>query len=231
VGAYRETAEEQLLRMIEGSQPVGEDKPVRLEQSRMGVRILSGRRLFQGWKWRFPFKQWERPRRPRASGAMEGDPIVEKLRLAGKILWVALAVLGAYVVVDLAVLRRTPKEYEIPQKDALGSRESSVQVASPLKPLGEYLTGILKRDPFMGMASQTPKAAPVTIKRRLDEMVQGLVVVGIDRGPNPAALIEDQQTGRTTVIRVGDTVRDAKVKKIDGDGVLLTYEGEEHLLR
>jgi hypothetical protein len=83
----------------------------------------------------------------------------------------------------------------------------------------------------MGMASQTPKAAPVTIKRRLDEMVQGLVVVGIDRGPNPAALIEDQQTGRTTVIRVGDTVRDAKVKKIDGDGVLLTYEGEEHLLR
>ena len=62
---------------------------------------------------------------------------------------------------------------------------------------------------------------------KLAEMTKGLVVVGINRGANPDAIIENTQEKRTFFVKVGDKVNELTVKEIKHDTVVITYEGAD----
>ena len=68
-------------------------------------------------------------------------------------------------------------------------------------------------------------------KSKLEELVGGLTVVGINRGRVPEALIEDAKATRTYFVKIGDDLNGLKVKAIDQNGVTVTYEGEETTLK
>lgn len=230
--AYKETTEEQLLRLIEGPEGARTARPVPAAQAPTVGEGSPGPRAsgnpFDG------LKGWVRQMLITERARTQGDPFLWNLRLASRILWVVLAALGAYVVINLVLLQPSFKLSGIAtpvgqQPNGSASSESTVQ--SPLRPLAEYVGAVVQRDPFTGNIPELLQPAVKTAQKRLEEMVNHLVVVGVDRGPKPTALVEDTQQGRTLVLNAGDEIRGMRVKKITSEGVLLTYEGEEFLLR
>ncbi|MBI3011938.1 MAG: hypothetical protein HYY58_05575, partial [Candidatus Omnitrophica bacterium] len=144
-----------------------------------------------------------------------------------------LAGLGTYVVLDLLVIQPKPRPGRIL---AIGNATTASEVspaksADSLQPLADYLASVTQYNPFTGAAQG--QAAPVikTTKRRLEELASGLMVVGIDRGPNPVALIEHGAQQRTYTVKVGDEINGMIVKEISSEGVVVSYEGEQLLLQ
>ncbi len=224
--AYKETAEEQLLKMIEGPQAgsssasghASGEAPAPPRPDRWG-RIRDS--LFDSLQ-RF------HPARTRPRGR---DPLIWNLQLASRVLWMVLAALGAYVVVDLVLIQPA---YQLGRSSTgiPGAPAGPVTPRAPLKPLADYIGVVARRNPFTGLLpGLAQQASPLTLERRLDQMVAGLTLVGIDRGPKPAALVENTEQNRTFIVNVGDEINGMKVKKISAEGVLLGYEGEEYLLR
>ena len=204
----KETAEEQLLRMIEGSQG---------PQRSSAPAPAPGR--FSSW-WEKLFSP--RPRR------IEADPFLLKLQLGSRFLWVILVGFAVYLVLSLFVMQPRHPAISTSTKE-VPAAELSTAVQSPLKPLPQYLEGFQQRNPFTGAVAG--QSVVVEKKSRLQEAVQGLTLVGIDRGPNPAAIIENSAQQKSTVVSVGDNINGLKVKKITSEGVVLSDDVEEFLLR
>ena len=224
--AYKETAEEQLLRMIEG--PEGADRSSGSESIHPPEKLNLVHQVWGELKsrlriWLFLFRS-----------RSQGDPLLWNLRLARRILWVVLAVLGTYAVIDLVVIQPNFKRM---RSSAVGSSEVRtvqavvpVEVKSPLKSLGVYIDAILSRDPFTGGGNNISSVAKIK-ESKMEELINGYILVGIDRGLHPAALVENKVQQRTLIVGVGDEINGMKVKKITQEGVVLTYDGEETLLR
>lgn len=177
-------------------------------------------------------------RRRFVDGRRETDAVLRNLRLIHRLLWVALAGLGVYVVVDLLLMqpvwRPSAPARAIGGPGAPDPGAQTVSRGQPvLKPLSEYLTAIQVRNPFTGLPGGLTLNQPTakTTKRRLEDLAQGLAVVGIDRGPNPEAIIEDTAQQRTYFVKVGDDINGMIVQDISAQGVMVAYEGEELLLR
>ena len=229
--AYKETAEEQLLRMIEG--PRGAPAPSSEQAApamarRPGMPLGPLKELWGDLKNRF--------RRALVSfrgKASASDPLLWNLQLAGRFLWLLLAVLGVYVVLDLVVMQPAGRVADAISSARAGSEGAvpSVRVENPLKPLADYIGAVIARDPFTGAVPGVSSSPVKTSEHQLEEMAKGLVLVGIDRGPRPAALVEDTEKQKTFVVNTGDQVNGMKVKEINSEGVVLSYEGEEYVLR
>ncbi len=226
--AYKETAEEQLLKMIEGPAgpsgagslpPQGPSAP----SSGSGFPAKPLRDLARNFRDRL--RQAFSPPRGRLES---GDPLLWTLRLTGRILWAVLVLLGLYVVADLVVFRPV---YRWSAESSGTAAAPAVDMENPLKPLADYLGVILMRDPFTGAVPGVPQTSVKTSQHKLEELAKGLVLVGIDRGPHPAALVENTEQKKTVVLNVGDEIQGMKVKKITQEGVVLAYEGEEYVLR
>ena len=123
---------------------------------------------------------------------------------------------------------------------AAGSHRAAVTgglsdtTASPVRPLSEYLTAVTQRNPFTGRGAGVEvasQAATQTARHQLEESANGLSVVGIDRGANPVALVEEKAQQKTFVVKVGDEINGLRVVRIGPEGVVVSYEGEETLLR
>ncbi len=236
----KETAEEQLLRMIEG--PAGPPvsggpwrrlAPARLvELARSGVGTL--------WRWTQPAQQ------ARAAS----DMLLWRLRLAERVFWVVLGGLAVYLVVDLVAVKArvaslAPPDSSPPASAAAttggpgttpaGSaalRVPALRAENHLRALAEYREALVARNPFglVAPASSGSAASPV-VKDHLQELTGALTVVGINRGKVPEALIEDGEAQRTYFVKVGDEVKGLRVQSIDERGVTVSYEGEQALLR
>ncbi len=221
MAAYKETAEEQLLKMIEG--PEGAKPPSTVEPAPV-PRFRPFREMFQEGKarlLRILLPGW---------GQSHGDPLLWNLRLASRILWVFLAGLGAYVIFALVLVQ--PRYRSHPGLPAGTASSGSVSARNPLRPLGDYLGALLQRDPFTGRnLSPGQESSSQGAHRHVEELTNGLKLVGIDRGPQPAALIENAGQKRTFIVNVGDEINGMKVKKITSEGVVLSYEGEEVVLQ
>jgi len=223
MGAFKETAEEHLLRMIEG--PQGTDPP----SKPIPASVV---RQFKDRTQELVARLWGRvlPARRRRYGT---DTFLWNLRLASRLLWVVLAGLGTYVVLDLMVIQPKPRPGRVL---AIGNATTASEVspanpADSLKPLADYLASVTQRNPFTGASKGHEAPVVKTTKRRLEELASGLVVVGIDRGPNPVALIEHSAQQRTYVVKVGDEINGLIVNAISSEGVVVSYEGEEILLQ
>ena len=216
----KETAEEQLLRMIEGppsASPKGSPGGFSPERLRDGLRDSIE-----------TLKRWMRGPQSRREG---GDAFLAQLQLAGRVCWAVLAALGLYLIVDVAILQPAPPHLALaPQPPSGGSRVASVEEAAERS--RAYRQTLVSRNPFrleMGHATQAPSNQ--TAKSRLLELAGSLVVVGINRGAIPEALIEDSQDKRTHFVKVGDQINGMTISGIDQEGVTVTYEGEEAVIK
>lgn len=219
----KETAEEQLLRMIEG--PSG-PLPPKATAKPFSIGKLVEPFLRGGG---FPgFGPRPQPRKDR------NDPFLSRLQLTGRLFWVLLGGLGLYLVADLWLLQPTP-----PTLRPVGGG-SSAAPAGPLtqtldeqlRQSAEYRSTLASRNPFrLDTGRLAESDATPTVKNRLLEMTSTLTVVGINRSRVPEALIEDTEAKRTHFVKVGDTVNGMTITAIDDRGVTLKYEGEETILQ
>ena len=155
----------------------------------------------------------------------EADIFLWNLRVAHRVLWLVLTALGVYVVADLMVVSR-PVARSTVTAAAPDAQPASAEVGAPLRGLSQYLVAVKERNPFTGESGQQGPAHGKTTKRKLEELAEGLVVVGIDRGANPVALVEHPAQHRTFMVKVGDEINRMKVTKVGADGVTVSYEGE-----
>ncbi len=225
----KETAEERLLRMIEGPQPAGSPAG----RGRFGVPWLPGSR---GGAGNFFFDLLARLRG--AGRVRRDDPVVRNLRLISRVIWVFLAALGTFVVVNLAAGYGDTKRMHSTQAMTDASPNVVAAPATALdqlsQPLSDYVSSVMQRNPFTGSSeviAQAPQQAVQSAKERLEALASKLVVVGIDRGPSPEALIEDSSQQRTYFVKVGDQIGGLQVDEIGAQGVVVSYEGEKLLLR
>ena len=228
--AYKETAEEQLLRMIEGphTPPPSSPEPAPSAIRRPGMPLGPLKELWGDLKNRI--RQVVHALRGKETA---NDPLLWNLQLAGRFLWLLLAVLGIYVVLDLVVMQPANRVASTINASRPGPSAAAppMMAENPLKPLADYIGVVVARDPFTGAVPGTTSSPIKNSDRHLEEMAKGLVLVGIDRGPKPAALVEDTEKQKTFVVNAGDDVNGMRVKEINSEGVVLTYEGEEYVLR
>ena len=228
MGTSKTTAEEQLLRMIEG--PRGGQPPTPSASSAPVSRALGKLpEWMTRWKRRVgSVRSWRQP----------GDAFLWKLRLAQRLLTAVLVGLGVYVVVTLllppkprlrqaAVLNIHPP---VGPAASAGTASSAAEADHALRALSNYVAVVQERNPFTGASAREAGASLKTMKHHLEEMATGLAVVGIDRGANPVALIEDTAQHKTYIVKAGDELNGMRVKEIRDGKVLVSYEGEEFVL-
>ena len=216
----KETAEEQLLRMIEGpSAPSpkgaagGSPAGRMLEALREAWDVL--RRRFQG--------------RAGAQARDRGDAFLSQLQLAARIFWGVLAALGLYLIVDVVILQPAAPRLPAPPR-AAGSENRPVEGSG--SKLQEYRQSLAAHNPFRLEAVRIANAPPSeTAQAKLQELTAKLSVVGINRGAIPEALIEDADSKRTHFVKVGDVINGVTISDINNDGVKVSYEGEETVLK
>jgi len=216
--AAKETAEEQLLRMIEGPQGA-QTLPPPPPRGSLVKRITA---TVQG----FVTQLWRRvvPKR------READLVLANLRRASRVLWVFLAAVGAYVLIDLLLFQPKPRVIRPTVSTTDGATVSTAAPETQLRPLADYMAAVEQRNPFTGSASLFQPLIK-TARHRLEELASSLIVVGIDRGPQPEAIIEDTTQQRTHFVKVGDEINGLLIKEISPKGVIVGYEGEELLLQ
>jgi hypothetical protein len=210
--------------MIEGPQgPAGPARPASAQAPAVRRMGVGAQEMLLGlWRKVLP-------------GSRDADAFLWNLRLANRALWLVLAALGVYVVTDLIVSKPATGLKALSAPPASGGKAmvlsgSTPPAADTLRSLSDYLVASKQRNPFTGETGGIAPASMKTAKSKLAELAEGLVVVGIDRGANPVALLENTSQQRTYMVRVGDEINGMIVKKIGQDGVTMTYEGEELLL-
>lgn len=219
----KETPAEQLLRMIEG--PAGAANAPHASATPSFKQLLAGLQELPG-------RLWSRLRPARR----ETDAFLWNLKMAQRLLWAVLLALGVYVAFDVIVAQPKPKLERVvaigaPEPAAGSAGTSTSTAANSLKPLAEYLAAVQQANPFGGAAAIIAPPVEQSTKHRLEELAQGLVVVGIDRSANPEAIIEDTTQKRTYFVKVGDELNGMAVKEISTKGVIVSYEGEELLVK
>ena len=228
--AAKETAEEQLLRMIEG--PATPSSPSkRPAPSAQAAQLLEMFRRAMG-------TLRQKLMQPRL-GKAPADPFLWQLQVAGRLAWIVLAGLGIYVVADMVVQRPQPIRLAMPLTGAGGSSPGGAETAAhavPPDPLeqhaAEYRQTLAARNPFrLATERVMDTATGQTVRNRLVELTGSLAIVGINRGRVPEALIEHKEEKRTYFVKVGDTINGVTVTTIDQRGVTVTYEGEELTLQ
>ncbi len=214
----KETAEEQLLKMIEG--PHG---------SRDVEQPTTARAARRPHATAFVRALTERVRRVLLPERREADVFLWNLRVAQRVLWAGLVGLGAYTLASILLFQpahRARVMVATPLRHA-SALSASPPDARPLKPLAEYVATVAQHNPFTGVSSLLSLPTAHTAKHRLEELAGNFVVVGVDRGATPIALIEQKNPQRTYMVKVGDDLGGLTVKQISSEGIVVSYEGEE----
>ena len=216
----KETAEEQLLRMIEGpSAP----SPKGSAGGSPSGRMLDP--LRDSWD---SLKRWIQGRTG-GPARDRGDAFLSQLQLAARVFWGLLAALGLYLIVDVIILQPASPRLPAPQQASGGEMRKVEESGSKLQ---EYRQALAARNPFRLEAVRVEDApATETAQAKLQELIAKLSVVGINRGAVPEALIEDSDSKRTHFVKVGDVINGVTISAIDNEGVKVSYEGEETVLK
>ncbi len=97
-----------------------------------------------------------------------------------------------------------------------------------LDPLSMYLQEITQRNIFsLPETIEQAGAKNVEPKVALKSLIDGLKVVGIIWSDAPQAIVEDSKDGKTHLLNRGSKIKDARVKDILKDRVILSYDSQE----
>ncbi|OIO36225.1 MAG: hypothetical protein AUJ74_03140 [Candidatus Omnitrophica bacterium CG1_02_44_16] len=97
-----------------------------------------------------------------------------------------------------------------------------------LDPLSIYLHEITQRNIFsLPETVEQAAAKKAEPKVEIKSLIDGLKVVGIIWSDAPQAIVEDSKNGKTDLLNRGSKIRNARVKDILKDRVILSYDGQE----
>jgi hypothetical protein len=197
------TPEEELLKIIENTQPEAQPQRQIELQKKFEIRslVLS---LFENLKikGRILFV----PKR-----------IITVLKLAG-------VILAIYLVIDLGLVQRSLKIIPLLKSNfELSKPWVETGQKSPSVPVAFYKETLKKRNIFnLPISGEITPGAGVRVGK-----VGDLELVGIAWSEEPEAMIEDTKTGKTYFFKENQTFENIKVTKIYKDGVSLNIYGEE----
>lgn len=212
-------AEERLLRVIEKG------------QARTATVAIGANKAGNLLKW---IRIWLARNYSRPIGR-EVDPTLKILKSLSSFLWLALACFGIYFAMNYLSHRNAPFQSRVFQaaRQITGGASGTMAPAleENLKPESHYVDALQNPNPFTGTAEELKVVEEVdrgpSASEKLADMAKGLVVVGINRGANPDAIIENTQEKRTFFVKAGDKVNEMTVKEIKHDTVVLSYEGQD----
>jgi len=220
-------AEERLLRLIETT---GGGKSQAIAAPSKGVKGMAYS-LTNGLQ--FAFQAW------RLNFLSPANTLVrEPIRYLTYIFWVILTGLAVYLVSEGTHFYLERSEPRQPAQTAVVMAENPVleslaivQADEKVRALQAQLEPLRQQNPFTGITQQqvlVEEAPAEPAKPQLSQLIEGLTLVGINRGAGPEAFIEDKAQNRTYFVKVGQMVRNLKVKSIGSDNsVVLELEGEE----
>lgn len=120
----------------------------------------------------------------------------------------------------------------------LEGQEKPIEIPSLLKKLPFYLEQARARDIFNPITLETVAESKLSeeqqkAKTKIEEASEILTLsgIGISVSGEPDAMIKDEERDRVYFLKRGDTIRDLRVDAIFKDSVVLTYNGEELILR
>ena len=215
----KDIAEERLLRVIEKGQARTASIAIGANKSGSLFKLL---------------RTWFAHNYARPIGR-ETDSTLKLLRSLSSVLWLALACFGIYFAMDFIAHHRVPLGQRLAFNKSRVTTASTGEVGAALenklKPESHYVEAMQNPNPFIGDEEEV-KVVVDDVRgpspaEKLAEMTKGLVVVGINRGANPDAIIENTQEKRTFFVKVGDKVNELTVKEIKHDTVVITYEGAD----
>lgn len=219
-------AEERLLRLIETT---GGGKSQTAQAQTKGVKGVAYS-LTHGFQ--FAFQAW------RLNFLSPASTLVrEPIRYLTYFFWVILTGLAVYLVsegthfyFERADSRITPPAAVVTQS-VIPEPMVIVRGDEKVRALQDQLEPLRQQNPFTGITQQqilVEEAPAEPAKPQLSQLIEGLILVGINRGAGPEAFIEDKTQSRTYFVKVGQSVRNLKVKSIGTDNsVVLELEGEE----
>jgi len=147
------------------------------------------------------------------------------LKALNKIFFVLSVVLLGYSVVGFVFGR--PDIKKVYEKSRLMKWKQSEQgVISEARPFLHYLEVVRRRNIFTPIVLKEAEK-PEVKKKRLQEMVKDLSLVGISWDKEPVVMIEDKKAKKTYFLRKGQKINKFKIEDILKDKVILSFGGEK----
>lgn len=162
-------------------------------------------------------------------------PIEAAIKWVNHILIALVLAAGVYLGMDLTVLKPNRTSYlsQMSVHEAIYPLKAELDKKAP-KELSYYRETADKRNPFLPPPAapapaeeKAPEGVPAPRTKKLNELLQGIKLVGISWEAEPLAMVEDARTARTYFLRKGQEVNGLKVRTITKEKVIFTCEGEE----
>lgn len=153
------------------------------------------------------------------------------LRAVNAVLVVCAAIVTVFLALDFWLGLPSPEALQRMEQTAkkLDITELTIE---HLEPVSVYLQEITQRNIFA--LTEALQEAPVPAAPQspeLTELTGTLKVVGILWSETPQVMIEDSKEGRTYLLNRGGQIRQARIKEILKDRVILSYDNKDIELR
>ena len=147
------------------------------------------------------------------------------LKALNKIFFILSVVLLGYSVAGFVFGR--PDIKEVYEKSRLMEwKQSGQEAISDVRPFLHYLEVVRRRNIFSPIVLKEAEK-PEVKKKRLQEMVKDLSLVGISWDKEPVAMIEDKKAKKTYFLKKGQKINKFKIEDILKDRVILSFGGEK----
>lgn len=220
--------EKQLLNLIEQAKAGKTIKPA-VGQKKFGLFSLFS---LGGLRGRYSFYRSKTQSLNVEEGALN-------IKGINKVLVFVVLGLAVYLISSFSIgaknLQKIPKiEINIPA----GEQKEKIEVPSLLKKLPYYLERSRSRDIFSPVTREKIEDSRLSedelkAKSKIEEASESLALVGIGVSATgePDAMIKDNELDKVYFLRRGDTVKGLKIEAIFKDSVVLSYQGEELILK
>jgi len=207
------TPEEQLLKLIAKGDEAGTTKFRRRKEFILSFGGLKG-------LWRFLTKTISRLLTKVNNGVREPN-----LKALNKIFFIlSVTLLGCSVV---GFIFGRPDIKGVYEKSRLMKwKQSGQEVISEARPFLHYLEMVNRRNIFSPIELKETKKAEVK-KKKLQDMIKDLSLVGISWGKEPVAMIEDSAAKKTYFLKKGMKINKFEIEDILKDRVILSFQGEK----
>jgi len=207
------TPEEQLLKLMEKGDEAKTTKFRHRKESILSLGGLKGLR-------RFLIKSISRFLTKLGNGLREPN-----LKALNKIFFIlSMVLLGCSVAGFVFGRPDVKKVYE--KSRLMKWKQSGQEAISDVRPFLHYLEVVRRRNIFSPIVLKQAEK-PEVKKKRLQEMVKDLSLVGISWDKEPVAMIEDKKEKTTYFLKKGQTINKLKIEDILKDRVILSFEEEK----